>query len=94
MNSTKLENVNGKGPTKKAKSGRFEVSIWHWKKVISRRPDVRDYFPEREIDVYRACVRHTTWNRATREWQESRIWCNVQDLRSLAQAVDELNKTA
>ena len=94
MNSTELQNVNGKGPTRKAKSGRFEVSIWHWKRIIPQREEVRDYFPERQADVYRACVRHSRWSRATREWQESRIWCDVDDLRSLVQAVDELNDPA
>lgn len=84
-------NVRAKGPVTKTKSGRFEVSIWHWKKVIPQLDDVKDLFAEREVDVHRACIRHSQWSRVERAWQETIIWCEIDDLRSLAQALDELN---
>jgi len=90
----KCELVNmsktGKGPVAKSKVGRFEVSTWNWKRFVQAR---NDYEPDREIDVQRACVRYSRWNRITREWEETRIWCSVDELRSLVQALDGLNCT-
>ena len=91
MNSTNLMNAGGKGPAAKARSGRFEVSIWHWTKIIPARPEVRDFFPERQIELQRACIRYSTWNKYRREWQQACIWCNAHDIRSLAQALDKLD---
>ena len=88
---TKLINVQGKGPVTKAKSGRFEVSLWHWKKIIPQPENVRDLFPEREVDMYRACVRHSKWNRGTQSWEDTVIWCEIEELRSLGEALDNLN---
>lgn len=89
--NTKLMNVQGKGPVTKGKSGRFEVSIWHWKKTISQPDATRDLFAEREVDIERACIRYSRWNRGTRAWDENLIWCDIDDLRSLTQALDGLN---
>lgn len=92
MNENKLVNVRGKGPIRKSKSGKFEVSIWHWKKVIPPREEYRNLFAEREIDIHRACIRHSRWNRNAQEWKESTIWCSIDDLRSLVQALDQLEQ--
>ena len=89
--TTVLTNVQGKGPVAKAESGKFQVSIWHWKKTISPPDETKDLFAEREVDIHRACVRFTQWNRGTRTWDEKLIWCNVDDLRSLVQALDGIN---
>ena len=90
MNTT-LKNIQGKGPVTKARSGRFEVSIWHWKKIIPQPDETKDLFAEREIDIERASIRYSRWNRGTRTWDESIIWCNIDDLRSLVQALDGVN---
>ncbi|MBE0558080.1 MAG: hypothetical protein IH628_12680 [Proteobacteria bacterium] len=87
----KLRNVQGKGPIQSAKSGRFDVSVWHWKRTIAPPKGMEDFSPEQEKDVTRACIRLSHWNRATRIWDEELIWCNVDDLRSLVQALDGLN---
>ncbi len=89
--TTVLTNVQGKGPVSKAESGKFQVSIWHWKKTITPSDGDRDYSPEREIDIQRACIRFCQWNRGTRTWEEKLIWCNTDDLRSLVQALDGIN---
>ena len=90
MNTT-LKNVQGKGPVAKARSGRFAVSTWHWKKKIPQAPETRDLFAEREVDIERASIRYSRWNRGTRTFDESIIWCSIDDLRSLVQALDDLN---
>jgi len=91
MSNTTLVNVQGKGPVTKTKYGKFEVSLWHWKKTIEQPKETRDLFPERVFDVHRACIKHSQWNRRTQEWEESFIWCGIDDLRSLVQALDGLN---
>jgi hypothetical protein len=91
MKGYKLVNVQGKGPVSKSKSGRFQVSIWHWKKTIPPPEEQRDLFCDREQDIHRACIRYSQWNRRVQEWRESTIWCSIDDLRSLVQALDQLN---
>ena len=92
MSATKFINVQGKGPVTQTRSGRFEVSIWHWKKVIPQPDGVKDLFAEREVDVHRACIRYSRWNRADRMWQEAIIWCDIEDLRSLSEAIESLTQ--
>ena len=92
MSETKLINVKGKGPVSKGRSGRFEISIWHWKKVIPPQKEYQHLFAEREVDVQRVCIRHSKWSRGTREWKEAVIWCNIDDLRSLSDALEQLTQ--
>jgi hypothetical protein len=94
MEKYKYVNAQGKGPVTKAKHGRFEVSVWHWRKIIPAPEKMRDLFAEREADVYRACIRHSRFNRGTQAWEESTIWCEIDALRDLVQAIDSLNNGA
>ena len=91
MNETKMVNVQGKGPVTKTKSGKFEVSTWHWKKIIPQPDETKDLFAEREVDVHRASIRYSQWNRGTQTFDETIIWCSIDDLRSLAEILDGLN---
>ena len=92
MTNKNFVNVQGKGPVTKAKQGRFEVSIWHWRKIIPAPEKLRDLFAERELDVHRACIRHSQFNRRTQAREESSIWCELDALRDLVQAIDGLNR--
>ena len=87
----KLQNLHGKGPATRTKSGKFEVSIWHWRKIVSPSDDVKAVFSEREIEVSRACIRFSQWNWDKGGWEAKTIWCSTDDLRSLVQALDSLN---
>ncbi len=91
MEKKNFVNVQGKGPVTKAKCGRFEVSIWHWTKTIAPPEKKRDFVPEREVDIHRACIRHSRFNLRTQAWEESTIWCDLDALRDLVQAIDGLN---
>ena len=79
-----------KGPEMKARSGRFQVTIWKHDKTISPRSA---FGAERQLVVVRACVQHSRWNRITREWENQSVWCSVLELRDLVQALDALNET-
>jgi len=91
MSKSKLVNTQGKGPVRKAKSDRFEVSTWRWTKIVPQPKATEDFFPEREFTIERACIRYSQWNRGSQSWEESSIWCDLDDLRSLAHALDKLN---
>jgi len=90
--NAKLTNVKGKGPVVKTRSGKFQVSVWHWKEVVPPRGDTKDLFAEKEIDIRRVCLRHSRWNRKIGAWNESMIWCDPDDLRSLVSALEDLNE--
>ena len=94
MQTTTMENANGRGPIASARCGGFQISIWQWRRIIPPPQYARDYFPEREITVERACIRHGRWDKTKREWKNATIWCELDDLRSLAQALDNLNDRA
>jgi hypothetical protein len=75
-------------PIFNARAGRFQVSIWKYDRVIPARDDCG---AEREVATQRACVQYSTRNPLTREWKNQNIWCTVDELRSLVQALDQLN---
>ena len=72
-----------KKPVKKVRCGKISVSLWK-KKATSR--DGRAYEQER------ACVQHSRRNNQTGEWQNQHIWLNIDELRDLANALDQLNE--
>ena len=75
-------------PISKSKVGRFQISIWKRQKIVPG--DESGFRPERTYDIVRACVQYSRFNRLTREFDRQQIWCNPDDLRNLAQALDEL----
>ena len=78
-----------KGPVSKKQVGRFQVSIWKRRKVVPARDDCG---AEREVEIIRACVQYSTYSYSTRSYQRQHIWCNPEELRNLAEALDELGQ--
>ena len=91
MNKTKWINTQEKGPVSKTKVGRFEVSVWKWTKYISQPEAVKDLFAERVVEAERACVRYSKWDWKTQSWEAHSIWCSVDELRDLVNALNALN---
>ena len=91
MNTTKWVNTKEKGPIVKTKVGRFEVSVWKWNKVVPQPEACRDMFAERIVEVERACVRYNKWIQGTQTWDQHGIWCSIDELRDLVNALDSLN---
>lgn len=79
-----------KGPIAKKQVGRFQISIWKRRKIVPA--DDSRFRPEREYDVVRACVQYSRYRRSTRDFENQRIWCDPDDLRCLAQVLDELGE--
>ncbi len=86
-----LINLYGKGPEVNMEVGRFSVSIWRWKKIGLQRRGPDDDSAEKEKQVQRACIRFYGSSYSGQSMDSNCIWCNVDDLRNLAQALDRLN---
>ena len=81
-------NKENKKPIVKKRLGRFQVSIWKRKKLFKAR---NDYDVEREVEIARACIQYSQYNKSTNSWTNQTIWCNPDELRNLVQLLDELN---
>ncbi len=75
-------------PVIKNRVGRFQISIWKKKRVI---PAKNDYDIEREYQTVRACIQYSRINKATEQWENQSIWCNPEDLKSLAELLNQLH---
>jgi len=47
---------------------------------------------EQWVDVERACIQYSTFNKVTGQWENQTIWCSLDDLRNLAAVVAQLNE--
>lgn len=72
-----------RGPIRTVRYGRLDISLW-------RQRNDRGFCGETS-DPIRVCVRHSRLNRRTNEWKNQAIWCDPEDLRDLANAIDQLN---
>ena len=76
-------------PFMKKRVGRFQISVWKCERVVPSPPD-RDYIPERVYDVFRACVQYSRYDKKLGDFDRQQIWCNQEELRALALALEEL----
>lgn len=79
-------------PIQKARSGRFQVTIWKRRRVMPVRAENADFEAEREVEQLRASVQYSVYNKHIGNWINRAIWCDPGDLRSLCMALDELNE--
>ena len=79
-------------PRKKFRVGRFQISTWVFRRLLSNGDKDSTIYLERWVDVERACIQYSTFNKATGQWENQSIWCPVDDLRSLAEVIDQLNE--
>ena len=91
MASKQIEDSGKKEPRKKVRAGRFQISTWVFRRLFSSGDKDATAYLERWIDVERACIQFSTFNKATGQWENQAIWCSIDDLRSLAEVVDRLN---
>ena len=76
-------------PFIKKRVGRFQISVWKCEKVVSPPPE-KEYIPERVYEVFRACVQYSWYDRKLGDFDRQQIWCNQEELRELALALEEL----
>ena len=75
-------------PTTTTRIGRFQISLWENQRLTKAK---HDYDAEREHNALRACVQHGTFNKTTQTWENQSIWCNPDELRDLANALDQFS---
>jgi len=69
-----------KQPEKKVRVGRISVSIW--RRTVERNGT--------KFETERVCVQHSSKDKAN-NWVNQQIWLNPDELRDVANALDELN---
>ena len=84
-----MANDEKQGPESKTRAGRFQVSLWRTKRRLAAK---NDFEPEREVVSERACIQYSRLNRQTMGWDNQQVWCNVDELRDLSQALDKLGQ--
>lgn len=75
--------MNEKKPLKKITSGRISVTVW--KRQVTAKSGA-------EVEVRRACIQHGRKDKETGEWNNQQIWLNIDELRDVANALDQLNE--
>jgi len=83
-----MSEENKNKPIRKARIGRFQISIWKRKKLIEAR---NGFDCEREVEQIRACVQYSRFSKTRNEYDNQRIWCNPDELRNLVEVLDKLN---
>ena len=83
------KNEEKNGPEKKAQVGRFQVSLWRTKKVLAAR---NDFEPERQFVARRGCIQYSRLNQLKQTWENQQVWCNLDELRDLSQALDGIGQ--
>ena len=81
--------MDKKGPYKKTKSGKFQISLFKFDKVLRKGNTIES---ELVVDNYRACIQHSRFSTKDHRWQRQQIWCSTEELRELANALDDLTK--
>jgi len=71
-------------------AGRFQISTWKFQRLLNSGDSDKIAYVEKWVDVERACIQYSTFNRITRQWENQSIWCSVDDLQSLAEVVEQL----
>jgi len=91
--TSKQMNDSGKNmPRKKVRAGRFQLSMWVFRRLLSHGDKDSTLYLEQWVDVERACIQYSTFNKVTGQWENQTLWCPLDDLRSLAAVVDQLNQ--
>ena len=74
-------------PVFRSRVGRFQVSLWKVTHTVFAEDEVNVV---REFDRFRICIQHSQRNWYTKAWKNQNIWCDLDDVRNLANAIDEL----
>ena len=69
--------MSEKKPIRKVVSGRVSISLWK--------------FPTKYGDRERSCLQHSSKDWKTKNWVNQQIWLNIDELRDVASALDQLN---
>ena len=80
-----------KMPEKKVKVGKISVSFWRNKRLVPGDKNSAGYV-ENWVEKERVCIQHSHYSNQKKEWNNQQIWMNIDELRDLAQALDEIGE--
>ena len=89
MASKKTDDSGKNKPFKKVKAGRFQISLWKFKRLLNSGNSDSVAYIEQWVDVERACIQHTTYNRVTGQRENQQIWCSRDDLWELLKVAEQ-----
>ena len=78
-----------KGPYKKSKSGRFQISLFKSEKLLRKGDTIRS---EVIVDNIRVCIQYSQFRQDINRWERQQIWCTPDEIRDLANAIDGLHQ--
>lgn len=76
-------------PKVKVRHGHFQITLWERTHI---RPARKHYEADRERTIDRICIQRSTYKKSTGKWDNQRIWLGPQELRDLANAMDEFER--
>ena len=88
MTNKQIRESGDKRPLKKIRVGRFQMSLWVSKRLLTSGSRDSTAYIEKEVDVERVCIQYSTKNRATGQWENQSIWCSADDVRILGEVLD------
>ena len=82
-----------KEPYKKSKSGRFQISLFKFERVLKERNEEKETKnTEIILENVRVCVQYSIFSKSYNRWQRQQIWCSPEELRDLCNAVSGLTE--
>lgn len=76
-----------KPPYRRSRSGRFQVSLFQFERLVGKGDDFR---PEHIVEQVRVCIQYSYFKRSTNRWERDQIWCSPEELRDLGNAMSGL----
>ena len=78
-------------PMVKVRKGKFQFTVWRFQRLKHGNPNSTGY-NEEIVDVGRACIQYSRFNRARHKWENQSIWFTIEELHDLANGVRELTE--
>ena len=91
MTSKQSEHSVFKRPFRSVRAGRFQISIWTFRRLLSNGSSDSTSYIEKWVYVDRVCIQYSTLNRLTGRFENQTVWFPVDDLRNLARVIDQLD---
>ena len=92
MANQKLETKGKNTPLHQIRIGRFQISTWAFRRLVTNGDPESTCYHENWVDELRVCIQHSTYSKSTGKWNNQKIWCSPGDLRNLSEALDTLNE--
>jgi len=90
--ATKQKKRKTKQPEQKVTSGKFSLTIWPQKRILSSGDKDDISYIERTVELKRVCLQFSQKNRHTGKWINQQIWFNLDHLSDLGELLEKLSE--